>query len=205
MKIGLPKRPERRRMEKTISVPVLRRKPLCSIILKHEHGLKDTWEMGRTHHNSHFLLIVFRGWWFSVYTKGDSYADLVGFAASVDWMIDEFDATFNEYACASLRFHLNHTHLDREDRRERWEALIERLSEKRPTFTEPEMAILEPPGYDWETDELEPLPNGRYRLRPPTPEKEAVYEAQRLREDEYLERLRMARHDFVEEIPYLWS
>ncbi len=151
-------------------------------------------------------------WWMplgsltlTVYGRGQSYRKLTGFPKySIDWILDEFDSSFNELAAASLRYHLDFSVCDNEDRRERYEDLIARLSERDPLFTVEELAIINPPGSTHD-DHWEKLPNGSYRSRPSTPEQQAVYETSRLRTAAYNERIRQARHDFVDIMPELWS
>ncbi len=141
-------------------------------------------------------------WWMplgpltlTVYGRGQSYRKLTGFPKySIDWMIDEFDASFNELAVASLRYHLGFSVCDNEDRRPVYEDLIARLSERDPLFTAEELAIIHPPGSTHDD-----------RMRPSTPEQKAVYETSRLRTAAYNERIRQARHDFIDILPELWS
>lgn len=139
-----------------------------------------------------------------IYPRRPTNRRLVGFNLPIDWIIDEFDASFNQLACASLRYHLDHSVADNDEHREEWEALITRLSEPEPEFTDAEMAVLEPPGWTFE-DDFEPLPDGRYLLRKSSPERLAAYEAHRLRDVAYDERIQQARHDFINVLPKLWS
>lgn len=134
-----------------------------------------------------------------------SYAEKVGFALPIDWILDEFDASFNALAIASMRLHMDHPiYPCPDERRARFEALIERLGEPRPTFTEDELAILHPPGWKWE-DDFEPLPGGGSRMRESTPERQAVYDAQSERDDAHFARIQQARKDFIDVLPHLWS
>lgn len=57
-----------------------------------------------------------------------TYAEAVKFPYSLDWVLDEFDSSFNELAAASLRYHMDYavTYCSPE-RREKYEKLIERL------------------------------------------------------------------------------
>ncbi|WP_280195812.1 hypothetical protein [Nocardia farcinica] len=145
-------------------------------------------------------------WTLSWHGLGQPYWKLVGFERkpSVDWMLDEFDASFNEFAAASLRYHLDYSVLDRERFRESFEDLIARLSEPRPRFTEEEVAVLEPPGWKFE-DEFIPQPDGSFRMKPRVGEERAIYDAQQAREDAWHERIQQARHDFIDILPHLWS
>ncbi|BAD58800.1 hypothetical protein [Nocardia farcinica] len=145
-------------------------------------------------------------WTVSWHGRGQPYWKLVGFERkpSVDWMLDEFDASFNALAIASIRYHLDYSVLDRERFRESFEDLIARLSEPRPRFTEEEMAVLEPPGWKFE-DEFIPQPDGSFRMKPRVGEERAIYDAQQAREDAWHERIQQARHDFIDILPHLWS
>ncbi|WP_068059332.1 hypothetical protein [Nocardia xishanensis] len=163
------------------------------------------WATGRGRCRERVFAMPFFGWDVTFYGRGKSYRELVGFDLPIDWILDEFDDSFNDLAIASLRYHMDYSvALCSDERRAKYTDLIERLTEPRPRFTEEELAILEPPGWTWE-DDFEPHPDGGALMKPTPPEKQAVYEAHRLREDAYLERIRQARHDFVDIMPELWS
>ncbi|WP_367582317.1 hypothetical protein [Tsukamurella tyrosinosolvens] len=133
-----------------------------------------------------------------------TYAEAVGYKApTIDWILDEFDSSFNDLAAASLRFHLDYSILDRERHREQYQDIIDRLLEPMPEFTDEEMAILEPPG--WTIDDMfEELPNGNSRMVF-SPGSHEVYEAYRRREEAWVARQDKARHDFVDIMRGLWS
>lgn len=152
------------------------------------------------------IYIPFGSWCVDICRTNKEYADLVGYKApSINWIIDEFDHSFNDLAVASLRYHMDHSVCYCEDdRRDTYQDIIDRLNEPCPDFTAEEMAILEPPGWTFE-DELEPLGDGTSRLKPATPERREVFGAYRLREDAWYERQDKARHDFVDVMRGLWS
>ncbi|AMS02613.1 hypothetical protein BJD55_gp153 [Gordonia phage Yvonnetastic] len=146
-----------------------------------------------------------RNWCVEVVRHNISFAEYCGVDdLHLDWILDEFDSSFNELAAASLKFHLELSICDNEPRRELYEDLIARLTEEPPDFTDEEMAILEPEGWKW-SDDFEDLPEGGARLRKSPPEKKAVYEAHWKRKAEYDARVKQARHDFVDIMPHLWS
>ena len=148
-----------------------------------------------------------KGWSLEISTRGQSYRELVGapkYLENLNWMIDEFDASFNDYATASLRYHLEYSVCDNSDRREVYEDLITRLNEPQPRYTDEEKAVLRPPGWTFE-DDLEELFDNRRRKKPTPPEKRAVYDAHRKRQVEHRARIQQARHDFVDIMPELWS
>ncbi|WKW86045.1 hypothetical protein SEA_JONJAMES_71 [Gordonia Phage JonJames] len=150
------------------------------------------------------IFLSLRNWCVEVSRHNMSYAEYCGFDLPIDWILDEFDSSFNELAAASLKFHLELSICDNEPRRELYEDLIARLTEEPPDFTDEEMAILEPEGWKW-SDDFEDLPEGGARLRKSPPEKKAVYEAHWKRKAEYDARVKQARHDFVDIMPHLWS
>lgn len=145
-------------------------------------------------------------WCIEFRRQNKDYADLVGYRApSMDWIIDEFDSSFNDLAVASLRYHMDYSVCYCEpDTRAKYEDLIRRLTEPRPSFTEEELAILHPPGWTIQ-DDFERTSDGYARLRPASEEKHAVYEAFGKRETEWLKRELQARHDFVDIMRGLWS
>lgn len=143
-------------------------------------------------------------WQIHLSTKGDDYLTLVNgpkYLRSINWILDEFDSSFNDLAIASLRYHLDFSVCDNESRRDVYEDLIARLGEKPPTFTDEEMAVLHPPG--WEM--FEPTGAGGFRLTESTPERTVIHERHRQREDEYRARIQQARKDFIDVLPGLWS
>lgn len=151
---------------------------------------------------------LIRNWQIHLETPGKDYLTLVKgpkYLRNLSWILDEFDSSFNALATASLRYHLDWSVCDNEDRREKYEDIIERLNEPTPDFTDEETAVLHPP--DWKFgDDFESLPDGKgSRLKESSPEQKAVYAAYRQREDEHRERITQARHDFVDIMPYLWS
>ena len=147
-----------------------------------------------------------KDWQFEFSTRGQDYLTLVGgpkYLKNLNWILDEFDASFNDLAIASLKYHLDFSVCDNEDRRELYEDLIARLGEDPPTFTDDEMAVLRPPGWTFE-DGYEKV-DGGYLVRKTTPERKVVYAAFRQREAEYHERIQRARHDLVDVMRQLWS
>lgn len=149
-----------------------------------------------------------RLWKFSAHIQaaGKTYVELTGCPDySLDWIIDEFDSSFNDLAIASLKYHQTYSVCYcSPERFAKYQDLIDRLSEPGPEFTDEEIATLEPPGWTFE-DDLEPLPGEGSLLKESGPEKRAVYSAFRQREDEHHHRIQQARHDFVDIMPELWS
>lgn len=161
---------------------------------------------GRCHERQLHIPLT-RKWQIKLSTRGKDYLTLVkapSYLKNLNWVIDEFDSSFNDLAIASLRYHLDFSICDNESRRDVYEDLIARLGEEPPDFTDEEMAILQPPGWKFE-DDFEPLPGGGSRLRESTPEQGAVYRAFRVREDEHHARIQQARHDLIDILPHLWS
>ncbi|MFF0498469.1 hypothetical protein ACFYU5_18835 [Nocardia aobensis] len=163
----------------------------------------------RTRTDGHEFRITVWRWSVDLLTRGKSYAELVGFPYRIsDWIIDEFDSSFNKLAIASLRYHLNHSVAYNEQHREAWEALIERLSERRPEVadTDEKKAVLR-------ADDRHPFEpvygaDGKishYTMRESTPEERAIMDDYDVRERAYHERIQQARKDFIDVLPYLWS
>ncbi|CPT82205.1 Uncharacterised protein [Mycobacteroides abscessus] len=140
------------------------------------------------------------------YRRSLTYGEAVGapprFTDAVfDWVIDEFDDSFNDLAIASLRYHQDWaiTFCDGE-RRARYQDLIDRLSEPSPDFTDEERAVFAASG-----DRLVRVDGSRSMLRPPTDRERAVYAAQRERTAEWEQRMVETRRDFVGVMRELWS
>ncbi len=121
--------------------------------------------------------------------------------AAFDWVIDEFDASFNDLAVASLRYHQDWAiTFCSDERRARYQELIDRLSEPSPDFTDEEQAVFAAAG-----DRLVRVAGGRSRLRPPTDREQEAYAERRARTAAWEERMGEARRDFVGIMRELWS
>lgn len=145
-------------------------------------------------------------WCIDGYHSLKTYAEAVGVdGLHLDWILDEFDSSFNELAAGSLKYHMDYavTYCSPEQRAE-YQDLIDRLSERSPGFTEEELAVLHPVGWSFE-DDFEQLPEGGARMKPPRDEEKTAYEAYWAREEEWCKRRDQARHDFVDIMPGLWS
>ncbi|MET8430130.1 hypothetical protein [Nocardia sp. NPDC004860] len=134
-------------------------------------------------------------WTVEIAGRGKSYRDLVGLQIrDLDWVIDEFDASFNELAVASLKYHMDHSVcFCSPERRVKYQTLIDRLSEEPPHVCDtPEkqavFAAACPRGAVVDSEAVKP-----------------IFADFRRRETEYLERVRQARHAFVDIMPELWS
>jgi hypothetical protein len=143
-------------------------------------------------------------WQVHLSTKGKDYLALVNgpkYLRNTGWIIDEFDASFNDLACASLRYHLDYSVCDNEDRRERYEDLIRRLSESEPETTKEEHAAIETwhPLSAWD-DEYK-----THVLTECPPEASAAFDTWNQRIAEHHARIDQARHDFIDTMRELWS
>ena len=148
-----------------------------------------------------------RKWNLELATKGKDYLTLVGgpkYLRNIDWILDEFDDSFNALATASLRYHLDFSVCDNSAQREQYEDIIERLNEPAPEFTDEELSVLHPPGWSI-MDDFEPNDDGTFTLRESTPGQKKIYQRHWEREDEWRQRIDKARHDFVDIIWGLWS
>lgn len=178
------------------------------------------WKFVRTRGRTQGLVIHVRvpyGFGLTWHAPGLPYWKLVGFERkpSVDWMLDEYDSSFNEFAAASLRYHLDFSVVDNStnvERRALYEDLIARLTEPRPRFTREEMDELKAIDAAEEAAGV-PLfipmePGNRkagYTMRPSSEREDEIHDAQQARDDAYHARIQQARHDFVDIMPGLWS
>jgi hypothetical protein len=175
------------------------------------------WGHDRGRCREHVWWMPLGRWTLTLNGRGLPYWKLVGFEhkPSVDWMLDEYDSSFNRFAAASLRYHLDYSVVDNSENVERralYEDLIKRLTEPRPQFTREELDTLK--AIDAASEEsgvplfipIEPgNPDAGYRIRPSTEQEDAIGEAQQAREDAWYERNDQARHDFVGIMRHLWS
>lgn len=141
---------------------------------------------------------------------GQPYWKLVGFERrpSVDWMLDEYDSSFNRFAAASLRYHLDFAVTDNEERRDLYEDLIARLTERFEPFTPEELVelreISDAAGRDFIP--LEPgNPKAGFRMRDFSERESEIFDLSRQRELAWEARNDQARHDFVDIMRHLWS
>ncbi|MFC4128895.1 hypothetical protein [Nocardia rhizosphaerae] len=190
-------------MYKSLSIPFL---GWASIQTHYRQDRGSRWGHTRGRLTEHVWQMPLWYWDVTVHGRGKSYRELTGLPPmSIDWILDEFDSSFNDLAIASLRYHMDYSVcVCPDERRAKYEDLIDRLSERDPLFTEEELTILYPPGRKRE-DDYEQLPDGSYRRRPSTPEQQAVFDVSRERTAAYDERIRQARHDFVDIMRELWS
>jgi hypothetical protein len=148
-------------------------------------------------------------WQLKVSGRGRRYRDLVGLNIKnpdgyIDWLLDEFGASFNELAIASLRYHMDYSVVwCHPDRRAKYQDLIDRLSEKRPDIcgTEEQREIFDA----WHADDLSRESITAWLNTPTPPEIQEIYDDYYRRTDEYHDRINKARHDFVDVMPFLSS
>ena len=141
-------------------------------------------------------------WTLHLSTRGKDYLTLVGGPKelrNINWVIDEFDASFNNLAVASLRYHLDWSVCDNSDRRQEYEDLINRLSEEPPDPTPEEDAAID----TW--DPFTVKEGEHYRMTDCPPAAAAAFDSWQSREDEWIKRINRARHDFVDIMRGLWS
>lgn len=148
------------------------------------------WAYWRGHCQERVVRFPLWRWSVEVYGRRKPYRELVGFDRDLDWVLDEFDESFNALAVATLRYHMDFSVCDNRSRRGKYQALIDRLSEPHPHVcdTEEKRALF---------DQLKGTPIA--------PELKPLFADYQAREDAYLARINQARHDFVDIIPELWS
>ncbi|CAM4031069.1 hypothetical protein TSST111916_18905 [Tsukamurella strandjordii] len=119
-----------------------------------------------------------------------------------DWVIDEFDHSFNALAIASLTYHCDWSICDiGDERRTEFQQLIARLEEPTPEYTDGEQTISDAAG-----DLFPEVKVGEaVTMRPFTPAEHAAHEAWQVRVAEWEHRIDEARRDFVGVMRYLWS
>jgi hypothetical protein len=175
--------------------------PISSVRIRHRWDGEARWFAGRDTRLNYLELQMALPFekMFVITGPIKSYRELVEapeYLENLDWIIDEFDSSFNDLAVASLKYHLDFSICDNESRREKYEDLIERLSEKDAEFTDEEIEII----HARDTGDFAVDIN-----RERTPEEKAVYDAYWKRDEEYHARINQARHDFVDIMRYLWS
>lgn len=143
------------------------------------------------------------GWCLDGFRGRLSYAEAVGFKQSLDWVIDEFDASFNDLAVASMRYHMDWSvcYCD-DERRAKYESMIARLSEPAPDTTPEEHAAIE----TWDMFSGEMNEDGSRTVPPCPPEAGSAFDSWQERLDAHKDRISAARIEFVRDIlPGLWS
>lgn len=123
--------------------------------------------------------------------------------ADLDWVLGEFDASFNELAIASLRYHLDYSYADNEIHRMRFESLIDRLSEPEPTYDELEGFVDD--GTGGFRDVVDPETGASRFAYEPSAHVREYAERFEQAHAEHQRRITAARHEFVDVIPLLWS
>lgn len=164
------------------------------------------WQLLRGEHGQFALVVGAFGVEVGVGRSGRRPRDLVnvpGYLSNLDWVIDELDSSFNALAVASLRYHLDHSILDNEDRRAHWEALIERLDEPYPVITDLDGYLLDDGTAE---PRFTPAGNGYYTSTfEPSDQMRDLLDRQQEAERQWQNRIQRARHDFVDVLPWLWS
>lgn len=171
----------------------------CSIQTHYRQDRGPRWSHFRGRLTEHVWQMPLWRWDFTVHGRGKSYRKLTGLPDySIDWIVDEFDSSFNDLAIASMKYHMDYSVCVCPDgRRARFEDLIERLSERRPLVadTEEKKAALRA---DWDEHGL----GGIMRQDPVI---DAIHEDYWRRDNEFHARMQQARHDFIDVLPHLWS
>lgn len=137
------------------------------------------------------------------YDKSRYARDLAGVPKdySIDWIIDEFDESFNSVAAASLYYHLNLGVADNEHSREYFEKLSKELIEsEKHTFelTDEEIKHQDKIFETWNTGK-------RSNLTCRCDICKNISKKIREAEKEKTRRVQKAREEFLEVLPCLWS
>lgn len=137
-------------------------------------------------------------------TPGKSYLELVDgpeYLKNMNWLLDEFDSSFNDLAVSSLKYHLDFSICDNRDRREKYEDIIARLEEKDPNVVDtPEKQAIWDAHYGKDDSDI----LGSINKEKPEAIRE-LFKDYRKRSKEHFERQQQARHDFIDIMPELWS
>lgn len=144
-----------------------------------------------------------RGLMLELHEQRMDYAQATKFPYSLDWVIDEFDASFDALAAASLRYHMDWSVCEcPADRRQRYQGLIDRLTERPPRLSTDEHAVLEAVHANRTDGDF-------FGTKSSTPEQLSAYEAvsaaMETRREEWEARAMAARHDFIDITRELWS
>ncbi|MEC4833772.1 hypothetical protein R2362_03160 [Mycobacteroides chelonae] len=169
-----------------------------------DHKGRISWSRNRTE-GIEVRVPVTRRWTFQFATSGKSYRELVGAPEYLDrtnWIIDEFDSSFNDLACASLRYHMDHSVCYCDDKRRAvYQDIHDRLMEPEPDTTDEESAAMD----TWDLIGPYDSERGVYIGNPCPPEASAAIDSWEARIVEWRSRQDKARHDFVDIMRGLWS
>jgi hypothetical protein len=105
---------------------------------RYESKFKPRWDFSRGRVQERIIRVpLTKTHTLELNSRGKSYLDLVGapeFLKSMDWIVDEFDASFNALATASLRYHMDHavTYCS-DERRAEYQDIIDRLNPPKVT------------------------------------------------------------------------
>lgn len=144
------------------------------------------------------------GWCVDLSRNRMTYAEAVGCPPlSLDWILGEFDSSFNQLAIGSLKYHMDWSvcYCD-DEQRERYSAMIARLSEPEPDTTPDEDAAID----TWDFLGGERSEDGTVRVPPCPQDARLAFDSWQERCDAHKERIEKARIEFVRDIlPELWS
>lgn len=128
----------------------------------------------------------------SGFREDKTYAELVNVPdLTVDWIIDEFDASFNKLAVASMQYHLNHAiTIPTQHKRETFNALIRRFE----TLQDIALEGITKEEYN-NFGKGDTTPEVRKRVLNAILERDKKIEAAEI----------AVREDFLKIVPYLWS
>ncbi len=177
---------------------------------RYESKYKPRWEFSRGRVQERIIRVpLTKTHTLELNSRGKRYLDLVGapeFLKSMDWIVDEFDASFNALATASMRYHMYHAVTYCSDkRRAQYQDIIDRLNQ-------PEVTMFDPGEEEIENRWQDSRKVWRNKLRGNDPsmlndrdEFEKYTERYRSRQKERDALINQARHDFVDIMPTLWS
>ena len=140
-----------------------------------------------------------KSWQVHLSTQGKDYLTLVGgpkYLRNINWILDEFDYSFNDLAIASLKYHLDWSVCDNSNRRQEYEDIIARLNEPQPKMFDP--------GEEHLRGQLHALSFDKAVNETPD-EIAKIFDRWHARERAWMDRVDEARHDFVDVIRELWS
>lgn len=163
----------------------------------HEGESDHSWEDERKGIYATFFKNLPKGYCIDGYRDQKSYAEITGYAKDLDldWMIDEFDASFNDLACSVLEYHMNY-------------AVTFCSDEQRKLYTDIQNRLLT--SSDFTEEEMKHIDNCEIRSEDvlafnSCDECKAAYGAYNERCENQNEIIMQARRDFIDISQHFWS
>lgn len=177
---------------------------------RYESKIKPRWDFSRGRVQERIIRVpLTKTHTLELNSRGKSYLDLVGapeFLKSMDWIVDEFDASFNALATASLRYHMDHavTYCT-DERRAQYQDIIDRLNPPKVKMFDPGEEDIENRWLSSRDSWLNKLRGTNFSTLNVPDEFDEYMERYRDRQKERDAVIDKARHDFADIMRGLWS